>query len=127
MIYGIGTDIVAVRRVEGIHARYGGKLAQRVLSPDEWGEYVQVANKERFLAKRFAVKEAFAKALGMGMRGPVSFTAMSVTHDPLGRPGLDWGPELGSWLLQRDIGPVHVSLSDEHDYVVAFVIAETRQ
>ncbi len=126
MIYGIGTDIVAIRRMGEIHARHGGKLAKRILSPEEWDEYTASRHQERLLAKRFAAKEAFAKALGTGMRAPVSFAAISVVHDPLGRPDFAYGPELGSWLRQRDIGPAHVSLSDEHDYAVAFVILETR-
>ena len=124
MIFGIGTDIVAVKRINELHVRYGGKLAERLLAPDEWGEYAESNNKEHFLAKRFAAKEAFAKAVGTGMRVPVLFSAISVVHDKLGKPGFVYSPELGTWLKTHAIKSMHLSLSDEQDYVVAFAVAE---
>ncbi len=124
MIYGIGTDIVAVKRMDDLHARYGGKLAERLLAPEEWGDYAEANNKEHFLAKRFAAKEAFSKAVGTGMRSPVSFTTLSVVHDKQGKPGFVYAPELGNWLKAQGIKSTHLSLSDEQDYVVAFVVAE---
>jgi holo-[acyl-carrier protein] synthase len=124
MIYGIGTDIVAVNRMNDLHARYGGKLAERILAPEEWGEYAEAANKEHFMAKRFAAKEAFSKAVGTGMRTPVSFTSIIVVHDKLGKPGFIYSPELRTWLKTSGIKSVYLTLSDEQDYVVAFVVAE---
>jgi holo-[acyl-carrier protein] synthase len=124
MIFGIGTDIVAVKRMDDLHARYGGKLAERVLAPEEWGDYAEAANKEHFLAKRFAAKEAFAKAVGTGMRSPVSFTTISVVHNDQGKPGFIYSPELSAWIKSRGIHAMHLSLSDEQEYVVAFVVAE---
>lgn len=124
MIYGIGTDIVAVKRMDELHIRYGGKLAERLLAPDEWGDYAEATDKEHFLAKRFAAKEAFAKAVGTGMRSPVSFTTISVVHDREGKPGFAYSPELGGWLRSRGIASAHLSLSDEQEYVVAFVVTE---
>jgi holo-[acyl-carrier protein] synthase len=124
MIYGIGTDIVAVQRMDALHGRFGGKLAERILAPEELGEYAESANKERFLAKRFAAKEALSKALGSGMRAPVTFRSMIVVHDALGKPGFAPAPELAAWMQARAIRSTHLSLSDEQDYVVAFVIAE---
>jgi holo-[acyl-carrier protein] synthase len=124
MIFGIGTDIVAVKRMDDLHARYGGKLAERVLAPEEWGDYAEATNKEHFLAKRFAAKEAFAKAVGTGMRSPVSFTTISVVHDDQGKPGFLYSPELRAWIKSRGINSMHLSLSDEQEYVVAFVVAE---
>jgi len=124
MIHGIGTDIVAVKRMDDLHARYGGKLAERVLAPEEWGDYAAAKSKEHFLAKRFAAKEAFSKAAGTGMRSPVSFAAISVVHDPLGKPNFIFSPELDVWLKSRGIDSTYLSLSDEQDYVVAFVILE---
>lgn len=126
MIYGIGTDIVSIRRMDELHARFGGKLAQRILAPEEWDEYGKAASKEAFIAKRFAAKEAFAKAAGTGMRSPVHFGAISVTHDGLGRPGLSWNSELADWLARRGIGSAHLSLSDERDYALAFVVLERK-
>ncbi len=124
MIYGIGTDIVAVKRIDELHARYGGKLAERLLAPDEWGDYAEAKNKERFLAKRFAAKEAFSKAMGTGMRAPVTFTSISVVHDKHGKPGFDYSMELSSWLKARGIKSTLLSVSDEQEYVVAFAVAE---
>jgi len=124
MIHGIGTDIVAIRRMDAIHARYGRKLAQRILAPEEWEEYARARDPERFLAKRFAAKEALAKALGTGMRAPVAFSAIGVTHDALGRPCFAYAPELGDWLRARALGASHLSLTDEIDYAVAFVVVE---
>jgi len=127
MIYGIGTDIVAVKRMDDLHTRYGGKLAERLLAPEEWGDYAEAANKEHFLAKRFAAKEAFAKSVGTGMRTPVSFTTISVVHDARGKPGFIFSPELSGWLNAHGVNSTHLSLSDEQDYVVAFVVAECTQ
>lgn len=124
MIFGIGTDIVSVQRMNALHDRFRGKLAERILAPEEWGDYTEAANKERFLAKRFAAKEALSKALGSGMRSPVTFRSMSVVHDVLGKPGFTVAPELAAWMQVRAIRSTHLSLSDEQDYVVAFVIAE---
>jgi holo-[acyl-carrier protein] synthase len=124
MIYGIGTDIVAIRRMDELHARFGGKLAERILAPEEWDAYQTAPNKNAFLAKRFAAKEAFAKAAGTGMRSPVHFGNLRVIHDALGRPGLAWNSELSEWLAEKGVGASHLSLSDEQDYAVAFVVLE---
>lgn len=126
MIYGIGTDIAGIRRMSEVHARYGGKLAQRMLSPEEWGEYAEARDKDVFLTKRFAAKEAFSKAVGTGMRAPVMLTALSVVHDQLGRPGFAYSPELAAWMRERRLGRVHLSISDERDYVVAHVVVEDK-
>lgn len=126
MIYGIGTDIAGIQRMREVHARYGGKLAQRMLSPEEWGEYAEAHDKDVFITKRFAAKEAFSKAVGTGMRAPVMLTAISVTHDALGRPGLAFSTELAAWMSEHGMGRVHLSVSDERDYVVAFVLVERK-
>ncbi|MDD4882622.1 MAG: 4'-phosphopantetheinyl transferase superfamily protein, partial [Gallionellaceae bacterium] len=76
-------------------------------------------------AKRFAAKEAFAKAVGTGLRAPVSLSGIRVGHDDLGRPDFRCAPELDAWLAERQIGRVHLSISDEHEHVVAFAVAET--
>ena len=124
MIHGIGTDIVSIRRMQRLHARFGPRLAARILAPEEQADYARTSQKDTFLAKRFAAKEAFAKAAGTGIRGPLHFAAIHVTHDGLGRPGLAWGPELSAWLGRLGIAGAHLSLSDEQDYAVAFVVLE---
>jgi holo-[acyl-carrier protein] synthase len=126
MIHGIGTDIAGIHRMSEVHARYGGRLAQRMLAPEEWGEYAEARDKDVFLTKRFAAKEAFSKAVGTGMRSPVMLTAISVVHDKLGRPGFAFTPELTAWMRVHNLGRVHLSISDERDYVVAFVIVESK-
>jgi holo-[acyl-carrier protein] synthase len=124
MIHGIGTDIVSIRRMDALHARYGSRLAQRILAAEELEEYARAADKHTFLAKRFAAKEALAKAAGTGMRAPMHFAAVHVTHDALGRPALAWNPELAAWMARQGIACAHLSLSDEQEYAVAFVVLE---
>jgi holo-[acyl-carrier protein] synthase len=124
MIYGIGTDIVEVSRIEESLARFGESFAQRILSEREWLEFEQSQIKARFLAKRFAAKEAFAKALGTGLRGPATFGNIGVAHDDLGKPVLDIAEELQVYLEQRGVRAYHLSLSDEKALAVAFVVLE---
>jgi len=125
MIYGIGTDIVEVSRIEESLARFGDAFAQRILSEREWLEFGQSQIKGRFLAKRFAAKEAFAKALGTGLRAPATFGNIGISHDDLGKPVFDLAPELQDYLEQRAICACHLSISDEKALAVAFVVLET--
>jgi holo-[acyl-carrier protein] synthase len=125
MIYGIGTDIVEVSRIEDSLARFGETFAQRILTEREWLDFKQSQIKARFLAKRFAAKEAFAKALGTGLRAPASFQNIGVAHDDLGKPVLDLAPELQAHLEQRGIRASNLSISDEKALAVAFVVLET--
>ncbi|MDM7322581.1 MAG: holo-ACP synthase [Gammaproteobacteria bacterium] len=122
MIYGIGTDIVAIARMSRLWGRYGEALAARLLAEDEHACLASQADPARFLAKRFAAKEAAAKALGTGFRDGLGFKHIAVDHDPLGKPLLRLhGPAA---LLAERLGVrgCHLSLSDETDYAVAFVI-----
>ena len=123
MIYGIGTDIVAVARLQGMWERHGERLIDKLLASVEHADFARAADKGRFLAKRFAAKEAFAKALGTGVRAPATLPAIGVTHDELGKPIFELGAELAALLQERSLVP-HLSISDEADYAVAFVILE---
>lgn len=123
-IYGIGTDIVEVRRVSSIFARHGARFARHVLNPSELPEFAAAVFPERFLAKRFAAKEAFAKAIGTGLRGKVTLTNIYITHDALGKPGLDFAPALKILVAERGIAHCHLSISDEKELVAAFVVLE---
>ena len=125
MIFGIGTDIVEYARIEKMLARYGQRLAERMLSESELAEFQAHANQARFLAKRFAAKEAFAKAAGSGLREPVSLRRISVTHDGLGKPVLQFDETLRNYLAQLGINGHHLSVSDERDFIVAFVVLES--
>ena len=125
MIYGIGTDIVATQRVTHALERFGDRFAARILAPEERVEFAAHKSPARFLAKRFAAKEAFAKALGTGIRHPATLHNIRLTHDNLGKPSLAFDPLLADVLKQRGISRHHLSLSDEQDMAVAFVILES--
>lgn len=129
MIYGVGTDIIEVDRVRGVMARTGGRFAEKVLGPRELKVYeTRKARSEKrglaFLCTRFAAKEAFSKAIGLGMRMPMTWRAMELLNLPSGEPTPVCHGELARWLGERGI-TVRVSVSDEHNYAVAFAIAET--
>ena len=131
MIYGIGTDIVLVARIQGLIDRYGERFARRVLGPDELAEYRRRAGRgqhgpgysARYLAKRFAAKEAFSKALGLGLRGPMTLLSLQILNNPRGQPVAVARKELLPYLQQRGL-VAHISLSDEVDSAVAFVVLE---
>jgi holo-[acyl-carrier protein] synthase len=125
VIFGIGTDIVEYARIETMWARYGVRFAARVLSELESSDYQASPNASRFLAKRFAAKEAFAKAVGSGLRDPVSLRRISITHDGLGKPVLQFDEVLRTHLAQLGISGHHLSISDERSMIVAFVVLET--
>jgi holo-[acyl-carrier protein] synthase len=124
MIFGIGTDIVALARIASLHERYGERFAQRILSQPEMAELLVHAQPARLLMKRFAAKEALAKAVGSGLRHPVSMAQMTVTHDEQGKPGFKFAPELAAHFEQMGVTRHHLSISDERDVAVAFVILE---
>lgn len=124
MIVGIGTDIVTVARIEAAMQRHGPAFAERILSVQEFAEYPNQAHPARFLSKRFAAKEAFAKATGQGLRHPVSLRNITVGHDELGKPLFLFDAELGEHLQHLGIVHHHLSISDERDTAVAFVILE---
>ena len=124
MILGVGTDIVAVARMRAVLARHGERFARRILAAEELEEYLADKRPAHFLAKRFAAKEALVKALGTGFRDGIKLTDIRVTHDELGKPGLRYDGKTASLLRQRGVFCSHITLSDEHDYAVAFVILE---
>ena len=124
MIFGIGTDIVSYSRIEALHVRYGERFAQRVLSRLELDEYSRQSHPARMLMKRFAAKEALAKAVGSGLRYPVTLQNISVTHDAQGKPAFDFDEKLAAHLRQAGVTHHHLSISDDHDMAVAFVVLE---
>ena len=124
MIHGIGTDIVAVARMADYWQRHGERGLEKLLGPDERAACRGSNDPARFLAKRFAAKEALGKALGTGVRAPLLLPAVAISHDDLGKPGFVFAPDLAAHLAEREL-VAHVSISDEQDYAVAFVILET--
>jgi holo-[acyl-carrier protein] synthase len=122
VIHGIGTDIVRVARMQKNLDRYGARFAQRVLSDDELSEFAAAALPSRFLAKRFAAKEAAAKALGSGFRDGLSLKHIGVTHDALGKPMLSWNGKALDLLARLGIGEGFLSIADEDEYAIAYVV-----
>lgn len=125
MIYGIGTDILRVARMAKLLERHGERGAKRILTPQEQGELTTLSKTQQacFLAKRFAAKEAFSKAMGTGIRGEISFQNIEVRHDPLGKPSLFFLGALIGTVEKLGI-QAHLSLSDEREYVLAYVVLE---
>ena len=124
MIHGIGTDLLDAGRIRSGLARYGEHYADRMLAPAEHAGYYASSDPARFLATCFAAKEAFAKAAGTGLRAPVTLRNIAVLRDPQGKPYLQCAPELDAWLATRGVTAHHVSLSDEGNLVLAYVILE---
>ncbi|MEA9392433.1 holo-ACP synthase [Acerihabitans sp. TG2] len=123
-ILGLGTDIVEIARIEAVVARSGDRFAQRILSDVEWAQYLNHKQPIRFLAKRFAVKEAAAKAFGTGIRNGLAFAQFEVINDILGKPGLRFYLQADALAKRLGVTSVHVSLADERRYACATVILE---
>jgi holo-[acyl-carrier protein] synthase len=124
VIVGVGTDIVATARIRALLERHGEGFSTRILAEAERAEFASVNDPARFLAKRFAAKEAFAKAFGTGVRVPATLHAISVTHDELGKPAYRFNAMLEAEMRQRGWRS-HLSISDEKEMVVAFALIET--
>ena len=130
MIYGIGTDICDIRRIADTLTRRGDRFAERVLGPHE----IDVFHARRakveargvsYLATRFSAKEAFSKAIGLGMRMPMTWRACEVVKAPSGKPEIRLHGALAEWFAAHGLR-AHVSVSDETDYAAAFVVVETK-
>jgi len=124
-IVGLGTDIVEISRIEQVIERSGDRLAKRVLTDSEWQQYQQHHQPVRFLAKRFAVKEAAAKAFGTGIRNGLAFNQFEVFNNPLGKPCLRLLGQAEILAKQLGIQHQHVTLADERRYACATVIFES--
>ena len=124
MIHGIGVDMVEIRRIEEGIARFGARLARRILTDAELQIYDHNARPALFLAKRFAAKEATVKALGTGFRENVSMREIGVDNDHLGKPVLRYSSSLLQQLQQCGVVRSHISITDEGDYALAYVLLE---
>lgn len=123
MIFGVGTDIVAVARLGKLYERHGERALDKLLAPRERADFARASDSARFLAKRFAAKEALGKALGIGVATPATLTNSAVMHDELGKPAFAYAPELAQYLAERGL-TAHLSISDEADFALAFVVLE---
>ena len=126
MIYGIGTDIVQISRIEAALARNGDRFAERILGPQEMIKFhARRAKNElrgmRFLATRFSAKEAFSKAIGLGMRMPMTWRSAQMLNAPSGKPVIVCSGALDEFMRQNKLS-AQVTISDEAEYGVAFVI-----
>jgi len=125
MIFGIGTDIVRIQRIEEDLIRFGDRFAERILTDGELREFRLEAKKANYLARRFAAKEAAAKAMGTGFSNGLTWRDIEVTHNPQGRPLLKFHGQARRFADEQHIVVAHLSLADEHDHAVAFVTLET--
>ncbi len=131
MIAGIGTDIIEIARIEAAFARHGLRFAERILGPDELAKFHRRAQRAHargmaFLATRFAAKEAFSKAVGLGMRMPMTWRAVEIVNDPSGRPIVRAHGAMAERMVERGWS-ASVSVSDERLFAVAFVVIEQKQ
>jgi holo-[acyl-carrier protein] synthase len=128
MIYGIGTDLCDIRRMQATLARRGDRFAERVLGPAELTVFsARRARAEarglRFLATRFSAKEAFSKAIGLGIRMPMTWRACEILNEPSGKPFIRLSGVLADWFNERGL-VAHVTVTDETDYAASFVVVE---
>jgi holo-[acyl-carrier protein] synthase len=127
MIFGIGTDVVEIGRIAQALERFGGRFARRVLCEPELKRFSGHRLPAAFLAKRFAAKEAFTKALGTGIRAPANWHGVWVANLPSGQPVLEFTQPLKQLLAQKGVVRSHVSLSDEKGVAFATVILECEE
>ncbi len=128
MIFGIGTDLCDVRRIRSAFERRGLRFAQRVLGPTELTVFeARLAKVEArgisYLATRFSAKEAFSKAIGLGLHAPMTWRACEIVNRPSGQPEIRLHGELARWFDERRLR-ASVSVSDEADYASSFVVVE---
>ena len=128
MIYGIGTDICQIPRIAAALARHGERFAEKILGPQEMEKYHARSAKNpvrglRFLATRFAAKEALSKALGLGLCLPMTWRAAQTLNGPSGKPMIVCSGALEQFMLDNKL-TAQVTISDEAEYAVAFVVVE---
>lgn len=124
MIKGVGTDIVSVSRIQDMIDRHGDKFARRILGDEEYPKYLSSYNKKAYLAKRFAAKEALSKAFGTGFRDGLLFSHIQVVNNSLGKPEFVLKERALELKAQLGVKTMHLSVSDEKEFAVAFVVME---
>ena len=125
MIAGIGTDVVEIDRVRKVLDRYGERFVHRILTPEERVRFGRTQAKANHLAKRFAAKEAFSKAIGTGIRSPFRWHSITVARDPRGKPMLKPDDRMAEYLARNGVTRFHVSLTDDANMAMAFVVLES--
>ena len=128
MIYGIGTDMVSITRLEKVLERWGDRFVRRILGPEEMERFIDRRRRVplrglRYLATRFAAKEAFSKAVGLGMRGPMTWLSVQFLNAKSGRPEVFYRKAMKGFMEERGL-KAQVSMTDESDFAMAFVVIE---
>lgn len=128
MIYGIGTDICDIRRIEAVLQRQGERFVRKVLTDAEFAIWQKRSARWpqrglRYLATRFSAKEAFSKAVGMGMRLPMTWRRCEINNLPSGQPVIVLHGDLKTWFEAQGLR-AHVTVTDETDYAASFVVVE---
>ena len=128
MIFGIGTDICDVRRIRASVERHGERFAKKILSDGELKTFNERSARwpdrgVSYLATRFSAKEAFSKAIGLGMRMPMTWRSCEIAKEASGKPCIVLHGALREWFEARHLS-VHVSVTDETDYAASFVVIE---
>ena len=126
MIVGIGTDVCSIERIAKSLERFGDRFVERILTPDERPRFEATKDKAGHLAKRFAAKEAFSKAIGTGIHAPFTWHCISVTRNPRGRPGIKPNAVMEKHLEKLGVTRFHLSLTDDAGVAIAFVVLETQ-
>jgi len=124
MIYGVGSDLIEIPRIERALQRFGERFAERILCAPELRRFRAHAKPAAYLAKRFAAKEAFSKALGTGIRAPANWHGVWVSNQRSGKPQLEYSEPLAAFLERRGIRRAHLTLTDERGMAAATVILE---
>jgi len=124
VIYGVGTDVVEIERIRQALERWGERFARKILVDSELARFRAHRLPASYLAKRFAAKEAFGKALGTGIRSPAGWHGMWVVNLPSGKPELRFTDRLAERLREKGVERTHLSLSDEKGTAFAVVILE---
>jgi holo-[acyl-carrier protein] synthase len=129
MIFGIGSDIAYIPRFKQWFHRCGERAVKKILTPSEQVEFYQRHDRHpdramAFFASRFAAKEAFSKACGLGMTAPMNWQSVQVINLASGQPQLQTIGNMAVWFTERQLN-AHLSLSDERDYAIAYVVIST--
>jgi holo-[acyl-carrier protein] synthase len=130
MIYGIGTDVCDIRRIRASLERHGDRFAQKILSDAEFATFKARGKRwpdraVNYLATRFSAKEAFSKAIGLGMRTPMTWRHCEIAKAPSGKPEIVLHGELKAWFEARGLA-AHVTVTDETDYAASFCVVEKK-
>jgi holo-[acyl-carrier protein] synthase len=130
MIYGIGTDICDIRRIRASLDKHGDRFAAKVLSDAEYATWKARTARwpergVRYLATRFSAKEAFSKAIGLGMRMPMTWKLCEISNERSGKPTIALHGSLKDWFEAKNL-QAHITVTDETDYAASFCVVETQ-